>query len=81
VSFIREATGQSLAGNRDAFGWIVARYQSLLCSLAYSATGSLNQSEDLAQETLYHCLEATRRIAGAGKTAFVVVSDFAQSHL
>src|SRR6267154_4522438 len=42
---------QSLAGNRDAFGWIVARYQSLLCSLAYSATGSLSQSEDLAQET------------------------------
>jgi RNA polymerase sigma factor (sigma-70 family) len=42
---------QSLAGNRDAFGLIVARYQSLLCSLAYSATGSLNQSEDLAQET------------------------------
>src|SRR5437879_10228227 len=42
---------QSLAGNRDAFGWIVARYQSLLCSLAYSTTGSLSQSEDLAQET------------------------------
>src|SRR5436309_8510005 len=42
---------QSLAGNRDAFGWIVARYQSLLCSLAYSATGCLSQSEDLAQET------------------------------
>src|SRR5258707_4626056 len=42
---------QSLAGNRDAFGWIVGRYQSLLCSLAYSATGSLSQSEDLAQET------------------------------
>src|SRR3989475_6458115 len=42
---------ESLAGNRDAFGWIVARYQSLVCSLAYSATGSLSQSEDLAQET------------------------------
>lgn len=41
----------SLAGNRDAFGQIVARYQSLVCSLAYSATGSLNRSEDLAQET------------------------------
>ena len=27
------------------------RYQSLICSLAYSATGSLTQSEDLAQET------------------------------
>src|SRR5216683_1800187 len=46
-----ELVKQSLAGNRDAFGWIVARYQSLLCSLAYSATGSLSQSEDLAQET------------------------------
>jgi RNA polymerase sigma factor (sigma-70 family) len=42
---------QSLAGNRDAFGQIVAQYQSLLCSLAYSATGSLSQSEDLAQDT------------------------------
>jgi RNA polymerase sigma factor (sigma-70 family) len=41
----------SLAGDRDAFGRIVTRYQTLLCSLAYSATGSLSQSEDLAQET------------------------------
>ncbi|MBI2948408.1 MAG: RNA polymerase sigma factor [Verrucomicrobia bacterium] len=42
---------ESLAGDRDAFGRIVARYQSLICSLAFSATGSLSQSEDLAQET------------------------------
>jgi RNA polymerase sigma factor (sigma-70 family) len=41
----------SLAGDRDAFGHIVTRYQTLLCSLAYSATGSLSESEDLAQET------------------------------
>src|SRR6267154_5095775 len=46
-----ELVTQSLAGHRDAFGWIVARYRSLLCSIAYSATGSLSQSEDLAQET------------------------------
>ena len=46
-----ELVGASLSGNRDAFGQIVTRYQSLLCSLAYSATGSLGQSEDLAQET------------------------------
>lgn len=32
-----------LDGDRDAFGRIVERYQSLLCSLAYSATGSLNE--------------------------------------
>ena len=41
----------TLAGNREAFSQIVTRYQSLICSLAYSATGSLGQSEDLAQET------------------------------
>lgn len=42
---------QSLAGDRQAFGHIVARYQSLVCGLAYSATGSRSHSEDLAQET------------------------------
>lgn len=41
----------SLGGDRDAFAHIVARYQSLVASIAYSATGSLAQSEDLAQET------------------------------
>ncbi len=46
-----ELVGESLSGNSDAFGQIVARYQSLICSMAYSATGSLSQSEDLAQET------------------------------
>jgi RNA polymerase sigma factor (sigma-70 family) len=46
-----DLVGATLAGNRDAFGQIVSRYQSLVCSLAYSATGSLGQSEDLAQET------------------------------
>jgi RNA polymerase sigma factor (sigma-70 family) len=48
-----ELVGASLAGNRDAFGSIVSRYQSLVCSLAYSATGSLTASEDLAQETFF----------------------------
>jgi len=56
-----ELVGESLAGNRDAFGQIVARYQSLVCSLAYSATGSLSQSEDLAQETF---VAAWRLLAG-----------------
>ncbi len=46
-----ELVSRSLAGNRDAFGQIVKRYQTLICSLAYSATGSLPQSEDLSQET------------------------------
>jgi RNA polymerase sigma factor (sigma-70 family) len=42
---------ESLAGSREAFGRIVARYQALICSVAYSGTGSLSQSEDVAQET------------------------------
>ncbi|MGA2557654.1 MAG: sigma-70 family RNA polymerase sigma factor, partial [Verrucomicrobiota bacterium] len=46
-----ELVNASLAGNREAFGQIVTRHQALVCSLAYSATGSLTQSEDLAQET------------------------------
>lgn len=42
---------QSLSGSREAFARIVEQYQSLICSIAYSATGSLCQSEDVAQET------------------------------
>src|SRR4030095_471924 len=45
-----ELVAACLAGDREAFGRIVERYQRLLCSLAYSATGSLSESEDLAQE-------------------------------
>jgi len=56
-----DLVGESLAGNRDAFGQIVTRYQSLVCALAYSATGSLSQSEDLAQETF---LAAWRQLPG-----------------
>lgn len=46
-----ELVARSVAGDKDAFGRIVARHQTLVCSLAYSATGSLSHSEDLAQET------------------------------
>ena len=37
-----ELVAESLAGNRDAFGQIIARYQSLVCSLAY-AGGNLGR--------------------------------------
>ena len=42
--------GLVLAGNREAFGQLVARYQATVCGLAYSACGNVSQSEDLAQE-------------------------------
>jgi RNA polymerase sigma factor (sigma-70 family) len=46
-----ELVAASLDGNRDAFRRIVERYQTLISSLAYCATGNVSQSEDLAQET------------------------------
>ena len=55
-----ELVAESLAGGREAFRQIVERHQTLVCSLAYCATGSLTQSEDLAQETF---LAAWRQLA------------------
>ncbi len=56
-----ELVAATLAGDRQAFRRIVERYQRLLCSLAYSSTGELSRSEDLAQETF---LEAWRKLPG-----------------
>ncbi len=50
---------ETLAGDRQAFGKIVNRYQRLLCSLAYSSLGSLNASEDVAQEAF---IEAWKKL-------------------
>src|SRR5258707_5478217 len=52
----------TLSGNRDAFSQIVSRYQSLICSLTYSATGNLGQSEDLAQETFITAWKHLRQL-------------------
>ncbi len=41
---------QCRQGDRDAFATIVQKYQTLVCSVAYGATGSLTISEELAQE-------------------------------
>jgi len=46
-----DLVAECLGGSREAFRTIVGRYQTLICSLAYSATGNLSQSEDVAQET------------------------------
>jgi RNA polymerase sigma factor (sigma-70 family) len=54
---------QACEGDRDAFTKIVERYQSLVCSLAYSACGALGTSEDMAQETFiaaWHRLKELR---------------------
>lgn len=62
-----ELVSASLAGDRDAFAQIVSRYQSLVCSLAYSATGSLSQSEDLGQETFLTAWKKLAELRDPGK--------------
>lgn len=46
-----ELVSLSLRGDREAFGAIIARYQSLICALTFSSCGDRGRSEDLAQET------------------------------
>src|SRR5580693_4313371 len=58
---------ESLKGNREAFGHIVARYQTLICSLAYSATGSFSQSQDLSQETFVIAWKQLSELREPGK--------------
>ena len=74
----------TLAGDRAAFAMIVKRYQSLICSITYNATGSLSLSEDLAQETflaawrqLSELREPTRLRAWlCGITRFLVGKEY-----
>jgi RNA polymerase sigma factor (sigma-70 family) len=57
----------SLTGDREAFGRIVERYQSLVCSITYSATGSLGLSEDIAQETFLTAWRKLDALSDAAK--------------
>ncbi|MBN2130118.1 MAG: sigma-70 family RNA polymerase sigma factor [Sedimentisphaerales bacterium] len=47
----------SLAGDRNAFEKIVAKYQSTICAITLSGTGRLDASEELAQETFVNAWE------------------------
>jgi RNA polymerase sigma factor (sigma-70 family) len=58
---------RSLAGDRDAFSCIVSRYQTLICSLAYSRIGNLGQSEDIAQETFITAWKHLRHLREPSK--------------
>jgi len=62
-----ELVAASLGGDRNAFGQIVNRYQTLVCSLAYSGTGSLTQSEDLAQEAFLRAWKELPRLREPSK--------------
>jgi RNA polymerase sigma factor (sigma-70 family) len=58
---------RSLAGGRSAFGEIVSRYQTLICSLTYNGTGSLSRSEDVAQEVFVTAWKELRQLREPSK--------------
>jgi len=57
-----QLVAQSLAGQREAFGQIVRRYQSLICAMAYSASGSIAHSEDIGQEVFLRAWKQLRQL-------------------
>jgi RNA polymerase sigma factor (sigma-70 family) len=57
-----DLVARSVAGQREAFGQIVQRYQSLVCSMAYSSTGSIAQSEDVGQDVFLSAWKQLRQL-------------------
>jgi RNA polymerase sigma factor (sigma-70 family) len=62
-----ELVADSLAGDRSAFKEIVTRHQRTIAGLAYSATGSLHTSEDLAQEIFIRAWKELPRLREPAK--------------
>jgi len=58
---------QACEGDHEAFGGLVERYQSLICSIAYSRCGVLDTSEDLAQETFVAAWRRLRELRDPAK--------------
>jgi len=57
----------SLDGDRDSFGRLVARYQSPICAMAFSACGNVERSEDVAQEIFVTAWRKLSSLSEAGK--------------
>ena len=76
-----ELVADSLDGSRDAFRRIVERYQTLICSLAYSATGNVSRSEDMAQETFIAAWKQLRALREPAKSASAQTADAGASRL
>ena len=62
-----ELVGAAAAGDAQAFGEIVTRYQSLVCAIAYSGTGDHALSEELAQDTFVAAWKGLRELREAAK--------------
>ena len=56
-----------LTGSTRSFEVLVQRYQSLVCALTYGATGSVDKSEELAQETFLLAWKNLRQLKDLAK--------------
>ncbi len=56
-----------LMGSTRSFEILVQRYQSLVCALTYGATGNVDKSEELAQETFFLAWKNLRQLKDLGK--------------
>ncbi len=57
----------SIQGSSKAFGVLVGRYQSLVCAITYSATGSVERSEELAQEVFLRAWRSLSQLQDLSK--------------
>jgi len=57
----------SQAGDKDAFGSIVERYQYLICAITYSATGDFTGSRELARETFARAFKSLAQLKDPNK--------------
>jgi RNA polymerase sigma factor (sigma-70 family) len=63
----RDAFGVPLQGSPKAFGVLVSRYQALVCAITYSATGSVERSEELAQEVFLRAWRSLSQLQDLSK--------------
>jgi RNA polymerase sigma-70 factor (ECF subfamily) len=60
----RSLVDAAAAGDRDAFGALVSRYQSRIVNLARTLTSEAAEADDLAQETFVRAYKSIRRFRG-----------------
>ncbi len=58
---------RSLSGDTEAFGGLVAQYQSLICAVTYSRCGDYQRSQELAQETFVTAWKNLQSLQDRGK--------------
>jgi RNA polymerase sigma-70 factor (ECF subfamily) len=80
----REVIERVLGGDTEAFGLLVDRYQDSLAAYAKHMTGSLDEAEDIVQESFVRAFKALRQCKDPdrfGGWLFRIVSNQCKTHL